>query len=205
MTDFLFDGPAKAETTILLAHGAGAPMDSAAMTAAAKAGPAYPDLRTNVASLESELAATKQALAAKAADPEYLNYTARTKELEGVLASSWEVLENGKLIRMKLKPGVKFSNGSPLNADAVKDSFVEICKPKSAAASDVGGLVGCRDRSVPLGIRVVDETTLEFSLNASPTLFLYQLGSPRAGIVRYTAQGLVGFDETLKQLQGLAA
>jgi uncharacterized protein len=37
MTDFLFDGPAKAETTVLLAHGAGAPMDSAAMNAATKA------------------------------------------------------------------------------------------------------------------------------------------------------------------------
>ena len=37
MTDFIFDGPAKASVTVLLAHGAGAPMDSAAMTAAAKA------------------------------------------------------------------------------------------------------------------------------------------------------------------------
>ncbi|TSD87417.1 alpha/beta hydrolase [Mycobacterium sp. KBS0706] len=35
--DFLIDGPAEARTTILLAHGAGAPMDSAAMTAAAVA------------------------------------------------------------------------------------------------------------------------------------------------------------------------
>lgn len=34
---FLFDGPADAAITILLAHGAGAPMDSASMTAAAKA------------------------------------------------------------------------------------------------------------------------------------------------------------------------
>jgi uncharacterized protein len=37
VTDFLFDGPAEASTTILLAHGAGAPMDSASMTATAKA------------------------------------------------------------------------------------------------------------------------------------------------------------------------
>ncbi len=37
MTDFIFDGPAKAPVTVLLAHGAGAPMDSAAMTAATKA------------------------------------------------------------------------------------------------------------------------------------------------------------------------
>lgn len=37
MTDFIFDGPADAAVTILLAHGAGAPMDSASMTATAKA------------------------------------------------------------------------------------------------------------------------------------------------------------------------
>ena len=35
--DFLFDGPAEARTTILLAHGAGAPMDSASMQAASAA------------------------------------------------------------------------------------------------------------------------------------------------------------------------
>lgn len=35
--DFLIDGPAEARTAILLAHGAGAPMDSASMTAAATA------------------------------------------------------------------------------------------------------------------------------------------------------------------------
>ena len=34
---FLFDGPENAPVTILLGHGAGAPMDSASMTAAAKA------------------------------------------------------------------------------------------------------------------------------------------------------------------------
>jgi predicted alpha/beta-hydrolase family hydrolase len=33
---FLFDGPAEARATILLAHGAGAPMDSTSMTATAK-------------------------------------------------------------------------------------------------------------------------------------------------------------------------
>lgn len=37
MTDFIFDGPAKADVTVLLAHGAGAPMDAGSMSAAAKA------------------------------------------------------------------------------------------------------------------------------------------------------------------------
>lgn len=36
-TDFLFDGPEGAAVTVLLAHGAGAPMDSASMNATAKA------------------------------------------------------------------------------------------------------------------------------------------------------------------------
>lgn len=35
--DFLFDGPEDARVTLLLAHGAGAPMDSASMNASAKA------------------------------------------------------------------------------------------------------------------------------------------------------------------------
>ena len=35
-TEFLFDGPEDARVTILLAHGAGAPMDSASMNATAK-------------------------------------------------------------------------------------------------------------------------------------------------------------------------
>ena len=37
VTDFLLDGPEGAAVTVLLAHGAGAPMDSPAMTAAARA------------------------------------------------------------------------------------------------------------------------------------------------------------------------
>lgn len=36
-TEFLFDGPEDARVTIMLAHGAGAPMDSASMNATAKA------------------------------------------------------------------------------------------------------------------------------------------------------------------------
>lgn len=36
-TNFLFDGPEDARVTLLLAHGAGAPMDSASMNATAKA------------------------------------------------------------------------------------------------------------------------------------------------------------------------
>jgi predicted alpha/beta-hydrolase family hydrolase len=35
-TDFLFDGPADARVTIMLAHGAGAPMDSASLNATAR-------------------------------------------------------------------------------------------------------------------------------------------------------------------------
>ena len=55
-TDFLFDGPNNARVTILLAHGAGAPMDSASMNAVAKvlAAAGFPVARFEFALLEAE-------------------------------------------------------------------------------------------------------------------------------------------------------
>ena len=50
-----------------------------------KAGPGYPDLRGNVASLEANLAAAKKALAEKPAAPAYPDLSGRVTELEAAL------------------------------------------------------------------------------------------------------------------------
>jgi uncharacterized protein len=66
MTVFLFDGPADAEATVLLAHGAGAPMDSASLSAAAKALAA---VRLRVARFEFGYMASRRTSPAKRPPP----------------------------------------------------------------------------------------------------------------------------------------
>lgn len=63
---FLFDGPESAKTTILLAHGAGAPMDSASMTANAKA---LADVGFRVARFEFGYMASRRTAAGRKPPP----------------------------------------------------------------------------------------------------------------------------------------
>ena len=79
---FLFDGPIDATITILLAHGAGAPMDSASMTAAAKA---LAEVGFRVARFEFNYMAARRSSEGRKPPPraETLNpeYTAAVAEL----------------------------------------------------------------------------------------------------------------------------
>lgn len=63
---FLFDGPQGAHAMILLAHGAGAPMDSASMTAAAKA---LGEVGFRVARFEFDYMAARRASAGRRPPP----------------------------------------------------------------------------------------------------------------------------------------
>jgi uncharacterized protein len=65
-TKFLIDGPARAKRTILLAHGAGGPMDSPAMTGAAKA---LADQGFGVARFEFEYMAARRRSAGRKPPP----------------------------------------------------------------------------------------------------------------------------------------
>lgn len=90
MTTFLFDGPETAPITVLLAHGAGAPMDSASMTVTAKA---LAEAGFRVARFEFHYMAArryghrKPPPRAETVNPEYIKAIAdlRTKGVKGSL------------------------------------------------------------------------------------------------------------------------
>src|SRR5260370_3722898 len=65
-TNFISDGPARANHTILLAHGAGGPMDTPAMTGAAKA---LADSGFRVARFEFEYMAARRRAAGRKPPP----------------------------------------------------------------------------------------------------------------------------------------
>ena len=73
----------------------------------------------------------------------------------GILAKSFEVLENGKKIRVTLYPGARFHTGDPVTAHDVKFSYEACADPKNAHL-----LAGPLDEIED--IEVVDEHTLIF-------------------------------------------
>lgn len=55
------------------------------------------------------------------------------------LASSWEIAENPHSMTLTLRPGVKFHDGTPFNAEAVKKNIERVMDPatKSAARTNI--------------------------------------------------------------------
>jgi ABC-type transport system substrate-binding protein len=89
-----------------------------------------------------------------------------------VLAESWEA--SGDTWRFKLRPGVKFSNGEPLNAEAVKATFDFLATDKGKTFS----------QSRTLGVfiaetTVIDELTVEVRTPKPDPVFV-KIWAPRA-------------------------
>lgn len=95
----------------------------------------------------------------------------------GVLAESWTSTPDGLTYTFKLRQGVKFSNGDPFDADAVKYSFERVLKmnqpPSWILAQDL-------DLN---SIKVVDPYTVEFHLTKAYTPFLSTIATMVASIV----------------------
>jgi peptide/nickel transport system substrate-binding protein len=90
------------------------------------------------------------------------------------LATSWTVSDEGKTVTFKLRPGVKFHDGTPFDAAAVKANIERAKTLKtSRRKSEV--------KSVK-SVEVVDPTTVAFKLTAPDAPLLAQL-SDRAGMI----------------------
>ncbi len=93
-----------------------------------------------------------------------------TTQLEGVLATSWKVSDAGKTYTFHLRPGVKFSDGTPFNADAVKFNLERIQKLKLGPFLQVKPIQR---------VEVVDDATIRFVLEKPFTPFLRGLALVR--------------------------
>jgi peptide/nickel transport system substrate-binding protein len=100
---------------------------------------------------------------------EYLIWLDRDFKLVPKLAESWSSDEDGKRWTFRLRPGVTFSDGTPLDATAVKASFDRLLNPtsKSAALSAFGSILS------PGGVSAQGSATVIFTLDRPFSDFPY--------------------------------
>jgi ABC-type transport system substrate-binding protein len=121
---------------------------------------------------------------------ESLTATDSKGRIQPALASSWEILDGGRRVVFHLRPGLIFSDGSPLRASDVVASWLRVLNPAhpSQLASVLDDVVGARayregtgSRS-SVGFRASGDSEVEVSLT-SPTDFPAIAASPTLSIV----------------------
>ncbi|MCK9860089.1 ABC transporter substrate-binding protein [Paenibacillus sp. ATY16] len=97
------------------------------------------------------------------------------------LATSWEISEDGLSYTFKLRQDVKFQDGTPFNAEAVKYNFDRILDPATKAANAAALLAPYQSSEV------IDEYTVKLNLATPSRAFLGNLSQALLGIVSPTA------------------
>ena len=112
--------------------------------------------------------------------------------LKPVLATSWSPNTDGTVWTFKIRQGVKFTNGEPLNADAVVASVERLVNPKngSNALSAFQGVLS------PGHTQKVDDYTVAFHLDAANGNFPYVLSSDNYNMVILPANYTGGFEQS---------
>ncbi|MCD6452971.1 MAG: peptide ABC transporter substrate-binding protein [Dehalococcoidales bacterium] len=107
------------------------------------------------------------------------------------IAQSWQLSDDGRTYTFHLRRGVKFHDGRPVTAADIKYSWERACRPETAsqtAASYLNDIVGAEEvlagRATELsGARVIDDYTLEVTIDAPRSYFLAKLSYPTAFVV----------------------
>ena len=98
----------------------------------------------------------------------YDGLTMRTADMKLVpgLATSWEMLDNNSRIRFKLRQNVKFHNGEPFDANAVKFTFDRLLGPEGAKGPQQSNYNAIKE------VTVVDPYTVDFVLSRPDPVLL---------------------------------
>ena len=116
-----------------------------------------------------------------------------TLEVEPALAESWEISEDGKTYTFKLRPGVSFHDGNPVDAEAVKFTFDRMLK-EDHPFYNTGPFPLAFFFSSVENVEVVDPATVVFTLNEAYAPFLSNLATPTGAIVSPAAVEQHGAD-----------
>jgi peptide/nickel transport system substrate-binding protein len=122
-----------------------------------------------------------------------VRYKPGTTEVEAALALSWDVSDEGTVWTFKLRPGVKFHDGTPMNADAVVFSLERQRDPLHPYHSD--DFSYWRDQYAYIErIDAVDPLTVRIKIERPFAPFLSSLAMFPASIVSPTAVRKHGAD-----------
>jgi peptide/nickel transport system substrate-binding protein len=97
------------------------------------------------------------------------------------LATEWSVSEDGLSYTFKLRQDVKFHDGTPFNAEAVKYNYDRILNPETKAANSAALIRPYKSADV------IDEYTVKLNLETPSNAFLGNLSQALVSIVSPTA------------------
>ncbi len=118
-------------------------------------------------------------------------YKPGTLEVEPGLAESWTISDDGTEYTFKLRPGVKFQDGTDFNAEAVKFNFDRMLD-ESHPYANTGPFPLSFFFSAVQKTTAVDDLTVKFKLNAPYAPFLSNLAYPTGLIVSPAAVAKYG-------------
>jgi len=107
------------------------------------------------------------------------------------IAKSWTVSPDGKVYTFTLKQGVKFQDGREVKAGDFKYSWERACSPATGsqtAEAYLNDIVGVKDmlagKATSLsGVQVIDDYTLQVTIDAPRSYFMYKMTYPTAFVV----------------------
>jgi len=107
------------------------------------------------------------------------------------IAERWEISNQGCTYTFYLRPEVKFQDGRPVTAADFKYSWERACAPQTGsltAATYLSDIVGvgkvlAGQTTEISGVRVIDDHTLEVTIDAPKSYFLSKLTYPTAFVV----------------------
>jgi len=107
------------------------------------------------------------------------------------IAEKWEVSNDGRTYTFYLRRDVSFHDGREVKADDFKYSLERACDPATGsltAATYLGDIVGVKEvlagQAVEIsGVRVLDDYTLEITIDAPKSYFLSKLTYPTGFVV----------------------